>query len=259
MNTVTKVFTFDAGHRLSEYDGKCKHLHGHTYRCEVTVGADDLDKMGMVVDFGWLKKIFKEFIDPKFDHKMILKRGDGINTSIAYALGRHGRPEDHICWVDYNPTAENMAQDILNIFTKWLKVEDVYVEHVRLWETSNSFADAFREIEEDNVYSKGKTVNNNCRNSQSIAMMEELLKELTGIDIEVECTDEKCSQSACNHEHFVPTGLLEIVEIIDSPTTAKEEKKQLLQILQKAIREALEEQRKKDNSKPKQHESPNKK
>src|SRR3989304_8866840 len=112
---VTKIFTFDAGHRLSNYEGKCKHLHGHTYTLEITVEGG-LDKTGMVMDFGELKRIFKEFIEPKFDHKFMLNKNDEENCkefdNVNGLTSHYQWFQDSICWVDYNPTAENIVTDI---------------------------------------------------------------------------------------------------------------------------------------------------
>ena len=136
---VTKMFTFDAGHRLSDYEGKCKRLHGHTYKLEVTLEGK-VDKLGMVVDFGELKNMYGLWVETKFDHKMILKMGDSYNEKLAKSL-----PEDDesICWVEYNPTAENMANDIFNIFKGKLKEisYSVKIIKVRLYETPTSYAE----------------------------------------------------------------------------------------------------------------------
>ncbi len=136
---ITKVFTFDAGHRLSDYEGKCKRLHGHTYHLEVTVEGE-LNKKGMVMDFGDLKSIFNEDIDSKFDHRFMLKIGDKYNEAIAKALPKG---DGSICWVDYNPTAENIAKDILEILKKKLSEPAIgaKIAKVRLYETPTSFAE----------------------------------------------------------------------------------------------------------------------
>ena len=141
MNQVTKIFTFDAGHRLSDYIGKCKNLHGHTYRLEVTVSGE-IDKLGMVVDFNKLNLIFKDYIEPKFDHKMILKKDDEINQRIGVAVELL---EDCIYWVDYNPTAENMAIEILRTFDWYFHDSEVHVVKVRLYETPTSYVDVYHE------------------------------------------------------------------------------------------------------------------
>lgn len=138
--TVAKSFTFDAGHRLSKYEGKCKRLHGHTYKVRVFVEGE-VDIIGMVVDFGILKDIFERAVEKKFDHRMLFKKGDPLNQKIAKAL-----PKDDfsISWVDYNPTAENIARDIFLIFQKQIKKlfkSRVYVTALRVYETPTSFAE----------------------------------------------------------------------------------------------------------------------
>ncbi len=133
---ITKTFTFDAGHRLSNYEGKCRRLHGHTYHVEITVNGI-LDTLGMVMDFGILKDIFKEEVDAKFDHKMMLYENDELNKKIAGALPDG---DDSICWVGYNPTAENIATDIFSIIAKRLP-DGVQLTRVRLYETPTSFAE----------------------------------------------------------------------------------------------------------------------
>jgi len=143
MIQITKTFTFDAGHRLSDYEGKCKQLHGHTYKCEITVEGD-LDNRCMIMDFTDLKKAFKEEIDRKFDHRFLMKKGDILNEEIAKVLPTG---DNSICWVEYNPTAENIASDIFEIIKRRLSrlqkgdVVGVKVVRVRLYETPTSCAD----------------------------------------------------------------------------------------------------------------------
>lgn len=136
---ITKLFTFDAGHRLSDYEGKCKRLHGHTYHLEITVEGE-LDERGMVMDFGDLKTIFKEKIDSKFDHRFMLKKGDKYNEDLAKSLPQG---DESICWVEYNPTAENISKDIMEILKKNIEDQKIpaKVVKVRLYETPTSFAE----------------------------------------------------------------------------------------------------------------------
>lgn len=70
--TVGKEWTFDAAHQLPLHDGKCRNLHGHTYRVVVTVHGPIIKegpKSGMVIDFGDLSAIWKEDIEPLCDHR----------------------------------------------------------------------------------------------------------------------------------------------------------------------------------------------
>lgn len=77
---VTKEFTFDAAHHLHQYEGKCKNLHGHTYRLVVTVSGF-VDDIGMVIDFGDLKTIYKETIESRLDHQYLNEVLPPMNTS----------------------------------------------------------------------------------------------------------------------------------------------------------------------------------
>ena len=76
---ITKKFNFETGHALYGYDGKCKNVHGHSYKLEVTVSGKPITdasnvKFGMVIDFGDLKKIVKEEIVDLFDHATVFNK-----------------------------------------------------------------------------------------------------------------------------------------------------------------------------------------
>lgn len=138
-HSVTKELNFCAGHRLSNYEGKCKRLHGHNYKLEITVGCNVLDERGMVIDFGDLKQIFKDNVDAEFDHKTLLYKDDRLNQAIASALPED---DDQIVWTAFNPTAENIAAAIYLIFESRLPRErNLQVIRVRLYETPTSYAD----------------------------------------------------------------------------------------------------------------------
>ena len=135
--TVTKVFTFDMGHRLSNYQGKCRKFHGHTYILYVTLEGVK-DKLGMVIDFSALKDLVQGYIDG-FDHRMLVKAGDELNEAVAKLV-----PEkDWFVFVNYNPTVENIAQDIYNTISgiDVLMINKVHVKSVKLYETPTSFAE----------------------------------------------------------------------------------------------------------------------
>jgi len=76
---ITKQFNFETGHALYGYDGKCKNIHGHSYKLSVTViGKPITDtshvKLGMVIDFGDLKTIVQEEIVDQFDHATVFNK-----------------------------------------------------------------------------------------------------------------------------------------------------------------------------------------
>ncbi|WP_309866061.1 6-carboxytetrahydropterin synthase QueD [Desmospora profundinema] len=77
---VTKSFTFDAAHHLHLYEGKCKSLHGHTYHLSITVSGY-VDEIGIVMDFGEIKRLFKEEIDARLDHRYLNEVLPNMNTS----------------------------------------------------------------------------------------------------------------------------------------------------------------------------------
>lgn len=129
MFRVTKELRFCYGHRLLNYDGKCRHLHGHNGTAVITVEAPRLDPLGMVVDFSALKRVVGVWIDETLDHKMLLHRDDPVVPE----LKRLGEP---VVLLDVNPTAENIAKLIYDN----VKAAGFPVVEVTLWETENSFA-----------------------------------------------------------------------------------------------------------------------
>ena len=130
--------TFDAAHRLSNYEGKCKRIHGHTYRVIVEVSGNELNKWGAIMDFGDLKKIMNDHIDAIYDHKLLLFTDDPINQQISKALPI----DDWIYWMNSNTTAENIAKEIyteLKIILKLL-AKNIKLEKVTVYETPQNDA-----------------------------------------------------------------------------------------------------------------------
>ena len=109
---ITKQFNFETGHALYGYDGKCRNVHGHSYKLSVTViGRPITDtthvKLGMVIDFGDLKKIVKEEIVDKFDHATVFNKNTP-HVELAKELTDRGH---NVILADYQPTSENMVVD----------------------------------------------------------------------------------------------------------------------------------------------------
>jgi len=129
MYRVTREIEFCYGHRLLDYEGKCRFLHGHNARAVITLESPDLDERGMVIDFSEIKRTLSAWIDEHLDHRMLLCRRDPI----ASLLQQAGEP---IFVMDVNPTAENIAK----------LLHDVAIEHgfpiveTRLWETPRCYA-----------------------------------------------------------------------------------------------------------------------
>ena len=129
MYTVTKVISFCYGHRLLNYRGKCRDLHGHNGTVEIELAAKALDRRGMVRDFTEIKRAIQGWIDAHLDHKMILCKNDPVLPLLRKA-------KEPLYVIDANPTAENLAKLIYD-HTKRLGFP---VTSVRLWETGSSFA-----------------------------------------------------------------------------------------------------------------------
>ena len=129
MYLVTKRIEFCYGHRLLDYDGVCKHPHGHNAVAEVDVRTDQLDRRNMVADFSDIKRLVKGWIDRELDHKMILRQDDPLVAPLK-ALG------EPMYLLESNPTVERIARLIYDQ-TRDLGFD---VVSVRVWETPSSFA-----------------------------------------------------------------------------------------------------------------------
>ena len=127
MHLVTKRIDFCYGHRLLDYDGICKHPHGHNAVVEVDVRTDQLDKRNMVADFSDIKRIVKGWIDRELDHKMILRHDDPL----VAPLEKLGEP---IYKLESNPTVERIAKLIYDKSRE----AGLEVVAVRVWETPTS-------------------------------------------------------------------------------------------------------------------------
>ena len=138
---ITKEFSFETGHALYGYDGKCKNVHGHSYKLSVTViGVPITDrtnvKFGMVIDFSDLKKIVKEEIVDHFDHATVFNETTP-HIELAHELKNRGH---HVILVDYQPTSENMVIDFAEKIKSRLP-ESIQLHSLKLQETDSSFAE----------------------------------------------------------------------------------------------------------------------
>lgn len=140
---ITKQFSFETGHALYGYDGKCKNVHGHSYRLDVTVIGQPITdntnvKFGMVIDFTDLKKIVKEEIVDVFDHATVFNK----NTPHV-ELAKELQERDHnVLLVDYQPTSEMMVIDFASKIKKRLP-NNIELHSLKLQETATSYAQWF--------------------------------------------------------------------------------------------------------------------
>jgi len=140
---ITKQFNFETGHALYGYDGKCKNVHGHSYKLSVTVvGSPNSDKnhvkLGMVIDFSDLKTIVKEEIVTVFDHATVFNKNTP-HIELAKELSDRGH---HVILVDYQPTSEMMIIDFAQKIKKRLP-KNIHLFSLKLQETDTSFAEWF--------------------------------------------------------------------------------------------------------------------
>ncbi len=129
MYSVTKRIGFCYGHRLLDYDGVCKHPHGHNAIAEIEVRTAALDERDMVCDFSDIKRVVKDWVDRELDHKMILRRDDPLVEPLKVL----GEP---VYLVDSNPTVECLAQ----LIHQQAKASGLPVVRVTVWETPSSYA-----------------------------------------------------------------------------------------------------------------------
>ncbi len=138
---VTKSFNFETAHALYGYDGKCKNIHGHSYKLFVTVKGVPIQdnsnpKFGMVIDFGDIKKIVRTEVVDRFDHAILLN----VNSPHR-ELGENLIKEGHkVIFTEYQPSCENMLIDMVGLIRPHLD-STVELQSIRLHETETSYAE----------------------------------------------------------------------------------------------------------------------
>ncbi len=142
---ITKEFKFETAHALKGYDGLCKHIHGHSYELLVSIIGEPINdenspKLGMVMDFGDLKKIVKEEVVDKMDHSLVLNE----KGSKAVALKKSDEMFERVLTVSYQPTSENMLIDFAERIKPRLP-KGISLKYMLLRETVTSYAEWFAE------------------------------------------------------------------------------------------------------------------
>jgi len=140
---ITKQFSFETGHALYGYDGKCRNVHGHSYKLSVTVIGEPIAdsshvKFGMVIDFSDLKKIVKEEIVDVFDHATVFNKNTP-HVELARELSDRGHS---VLLVDYQPTSKMMVIDFAEKIKQRLP-KQTQLFSLRLQETATSYAEWF--------------------------------------------------------------------------------------------------------------------
>ena len=107
---------FSSAHMLNNYLGECKNLHGHNWKVKVFARAEELNNIGISLDFKEFKSIVKNEID-KFDHMFL---------------------NDHPSFKEINPTAENIARTIYNELSEKVNSENLKIYMIEVWESDNN-------------------------------------------------------------------------------------------------------------------------
>lgn len=142
---VTKEFYFEGAHALTGYDGKCRHIHGHSYRLMVTLKGSpsailDDPKSGMVIDFSILKQIVNKHIIDKFDHALLLREDALLTKELSETYC-------NVFLFPFQPTCENLVTHFATIISNELPKE-LSLYSLRLYETTTSFVEW---VAQDNI------------------------------------------------------------------------------------------------------------
>lgn len=145
MYKVHRYHDICAGHRVSGHESKCQHLHGHNYRIHFTCASDDLDNIGRVIDFSVVKEKLCMWVEDNWDHKFLAWTKDPVMTTLLNMGGQvDSIPEEvdrSMVWVPFNPTAENMAQYLVEVIgPKQLAGTGVKLIEVLIEETAKCHA-----------------------------------------------------------------------------------------------------------------------
>jgi len=137
---LTKSFTFEMAHALINYNGKCKNIHGHSYKLEVCVIGKPLNinghaSDGLIIDFGDLKRIVNKQVIDTFDHALVMKKDypNELTTALANNFER-------ILYVGYQPTCENLIADFAEKIKNALPTE-ASLHHLILHETATAYCE----------------------------------------------------------------------------------------------------------------------
>ena len=133
--TISRKFSFCAGHRVYQHESKCNFLHGHNYVALIVVQSDALDSLGRVIDFSEIKQTIGKWINDNWDHNFILSKDDPLKNIIPDYC-KNSKP--YI--MNDNPTAENLSKELFHNSVKLLP-KSVTLTKVGIWETENCYAE----------------------------------------------------------------------------------------------------------------------
>ncbi|MFA5712776.1 MAG: 6-carboxytetrahydropterin synthase [Bacteroidales bacterium] len=135
---ITKEFQFEGAHALSHYDGKCRNIHGHSYKLFITISGRPLEqaknpKNGMVLDFSLLKEIVNRDIISIFDHALVLQKGASLAKELASQY-------NNVIELPFQPTCENLTLHFVEIIKEKLP-HPLTLQSIKLHETASSYVE----------------------------------------------------------------------------------------------------------------------
>lgn len=151
--TAERYHDISTGHRVVGHENKCRHLHGHNYRihfvCEARPDCEQLDSIGRVIDFGVIKAKLCMWVEDNWDHKFLAWENDTLMDKLSVAFSGNDEEDvadnemfvQSIVWTPFNPTAENMAQHLVEVIgPQQLAGTGVTLVSVRIEETAKCSA-----------------------------------------------------------------------------------------------------------------------
>lgn len=131
MLSITKIFTFEAAHRISNHPGACSNLHGHSYKLHVTVSAPEPGADDMLMDFKTLKSLVQHHIIEKLDHSLMLKKN-------PFNLEAFSEVREKVFWMDHEPTAERLILWVVEVIQPLLPLS-VRLSKLMIYETETCY------------------------------------------------------------------------------------------------------------------------
>lgn len=135
METIRVHSDFHAAHRQLRYPGKCRHVHGHTWKGTIVVSTEKFPRndLDMSIDFGDLKDVLR-----RMDHKMLVSQDDQ-----AFVERKQFEPEGVIVIPGKNPSVENVAyyclDGVIEVITKQYPDRGIaYHLEITIQETENN-------------------------------------------------------------------------------------------------------------------------
>jgi 6-pyruvoyltetrahydropterin/6-carboxytetrahydropterin synthase len=145
--TAERYHDISTGHRVVGHENKCRHLHGHNYRIHFVCEAQQLDTVGRVIDFGVIKEKLCMWVEHNWDHKFLAWEHDSVMQQSSRLMSEQGETAEKFCFkeslvfVPFNPTAENMAQYLVQVIGPFqLAGTGVSLTSVRIEETAKCSA-----------------------------------------------------------------------------------------------------------------------